>query len=380
MPVSRPTPPYLQSPWHSPTTTKTAFSEATARTSVSTQPGAVTEYYTEQQVVLVPASRTRKARRPVTLWREEELVEDDDVDENDAKSSGTEQKAVERSQQYAQQRPVASGAVDGYGSGGGITYSRGENAEEKQSDDVVLDIDDSPLPSAAPSLSSSLYSLIQPLTAFSAAPSAASSASPSAAALLARYNPRIINGYLDRRRPHSRKLLAVPNELLPPPPFAPPSYPLSTRSGPTRGHFDEKETDSAEMEPTKRELTIDLSGLTASTSTSSFLAQLPSHLSSSSAAAQWSDPASLASSGLQLRDNVLLPRGSPRTLHQGCVVYDVSEGSRAWQAGVRSGDAVVGVEGREVRSEDECVRCVNRVCGRVSLTVRRDGELVELTM
>ena len=353
MPVSRPTPAYLQSTWHPPTTTHTTYTELTPHTSTVSTPSTVTQYYTEQQVIVVPVSRTHKVRRPTRVWREEEVTVDEWPGE-DEEDSGAEQKTA--THQWRQ----LSGA------------------EEKQADDdVVLDIDDTPLSVGSSHSASSLFSLVQPLTAVSGAPSVSSS--PSAASLLSRYNPRIINGYLDRRRPHSRRLLAVPNESLPPPPFVPPAYPLSTRAAASGTHFEEKEAFSPSGITSEHALTIDLSCLTPSASTSTFLSQLPSHLSSASSP-HWSDPTSLVSSGLQLRDTVNLPRGSPRTLSQGCVVYSVEQDSRAWKAGVQCGDSIVSVEGREVRNEEECVKLVNRVCGSVQLLVRRDGELVELSM
>ena len=383
MPVSRPTPPYLQSPWHPPTTTQTSQTQPAPHSSVATQPSSQLQYYSEQQLILVPTVKTRKVRKPLTVWREEEVVEEED--ESDEERNGTEHKVAEQ--------PRAQQQIPAWGSGlyAGESGRGSGDAEEKHNVDVVLDIDDSPLSPAA-SLSSSLFSLVQPLTSFSI-PSSLAASSPSsppsaASAALSRYNPRIINGYIDRRRPLSRKLLAVPNESLPPPPFVPPTYPLSTRKTAAASQLEEKENesyqaaDTASADSAAHQLTIDLSSLTPSPSTSTFLSALPSHLSSSSSSAesQWSDPTSLASCGLELRDNVMLPRGSPRALSQGCVVYDVTETSRAWNAGIRSGDAIVSVEGREVRNEEECVRCVNRICGKVRLRVRRDGELVDLFM
>ena len=382
MPVSR-TVPYMQSPWHPPATTQSTFTQLSPHTTVSTQPGTATQFYTEQQIIQVPVVKTRLVRRPITLWRDEEVVEDDsDKTAAEEKTNGTEHKAAEQTS-----LPLTPLSIDGSGSKGGY--------EEKQNNDVVLDIDDDTPDSSAAPLSSTLFSLVQPLTSFpttlsnSASTSAASSSTPSAASMLSRYNPRIINGYLDRRRPPSRKLLAVPNELLPPPPFVPPSYPLSTRDAATvTPHRSSASSDTLTRVAngsTAGTLTIDLSSIDASnsvsaSSSSAFHSHLPPQPSTASPTAQWYDPTSLVGCGLVLRDNTLLPRGSPRHLSTGCAVYDVADGSRAWQAGVRSGDAIVSVEGREVRNEEECVRWVNRVCGKVKLVVRRDGELVELIM
>ena len=382
MPVSRPTPPYLQSPWHPPTTTQTALTELLPHTTVSSQPGTVSQYYTEQRVVLVPTAQTRKVRRAIAVWKEVEVVEDDDSDEQDQTRTGAERGTTEkqeetRQQHYQQQQQhrAARRLMDAAAGGSGIN---GGGAEEKESDDVVLDIHDptaalsTASSSSSLSFSPSLSSLVQPLS-LSSVPSSSSPSSPSAASLLSRYNPRIINGYLDRRRPHSRKLLAVPNEALPPPPFMPPSYPLSSSrhaATHTDSSHEQKEKDSTEGRPAgHKELTIDLFELAAS---------FP--LAGSVSGSDWSDPTSLDSAGLILRDTVLLPRGSPRFMYAGCAVYEVREGSRAWLSGVRSGDSIVSVEGREVRSEEECVRLVNRVCGTVQLAVRRDGELIQLTM
>ena len=302
-----------------------------------------------QRLISVPVERVRTVKRPVTLWREEDVVVDDDAEERSS-GAATEPVRVEEWKEEVEERAKANGGAR----------------------DVILDIDDRSPPFAPTLSSSSLSSLMQPLSAPSPLPAAASSY----AARLRQYNPRVVQGYAQRMRPGSRTLIAVPAESLPPPPFRSPSYPLSSVPPPIApaSVFPSLVPSASTSPPPSLSISIPDAYDPSSSSQSS------SNPFPSSSASAFSDPTTLLATGLILRNASELPRGSPRHLLAGVTIAAVQPASRAAQSGLQEDDELLRVHGREVRSAEEAVSVVNLVPGPLDVIVRRGGDLVALRL
>ena len=333
MPVSRPLPPYLQSPWHPPPTSPHTVTTLVPHSSYHDTIHTYTLQVPVQRLVDVQAERVMRVRRPVKVMVEEEVEEEID-DEPPALTQSA------------------------------LKDSKSEEWKEQTAADVVLDIaetqeeegeDDPP-----PLSSSSLSSLTQPLTFAIPASSSSSSTQPLPSSYRLRaYNPRVVHGYLERQRPGARKLTTVPADSLPPPPFRPPSYPLSNIPPPVSPAVVFPALPSASAASSPPSLTITIP------SSSPPLPALPDP--------DTADPTNLLSAGLVLRDLVELPRGSPRHLFQGVHIYAVLPNSRAAAAGLQAGDEVISVHGQSVRSAEEMTVRVNRIPGQLQTVIRRDS-------
>ena len=366
MPVSRAVPPYLQSPWHPPPTQSTSHTHLTPHPTLTPHLTSHTVLTPTQRLIHVPVERCRTVKRAITLWREAEEGEGE------------------------------AGEGEGEGGMGEGSAPRARATEEwKEAGEVVVDIDPrSPSPSPEPLPPLSLSSLTLPLTSPPLLPPTLPPPHhpTSLPHRLRQYNPRVVLGYAQRMRPGSRRLVAVPAESLPPPPFRPPSYPLSTVPPPIEpaSVFPPLPLSSSSPPPypssslsSSSIFAPPLLSITAPTSDPFPLPFPPSSSSSASfpdSLGLVHDPTTLLSSGLVLRDHSEVPRGSPRSMLQGTWVAQVQRGGRGERAGLREGDEVVRVHGREVRSAEEVVGVVNMIPGRLEVQVRRDGQLIALTL
>ena len=199
MPLSRPVPPYLQSPWHPPPTHSVSTPTLTPTTTFHPAPTTVSVLVPVTRLVSVPVERTRLVKRPITLHRPAPGAPPSSLFLSPPSPPTPPSPLKPRTEEWKET-----------GDAGG---------------DVVVDIA-SPVPSplSPPTASSSpppprLSSLLSPLT---------SPPPPPRPHPLRRYDLRHALGYAERMQGGSRRLVSVPSETLPPPPFLPPSYPLST--------------------------------------------------------------------------------------------------------------------------------------------------------